>query len=170
MLASAWLLLFLREPRWALLPALGPALAPLGALGLLPLALLALRSPVRRALAAVAAVGLAGLAAGWMRMELPLGAGTTALGHGVAGSEDPGAVAGALLAAAREAPELLAAAGVLAAAAVALPYVRGPWHVTFLAAGLLAGLLLAVPTAPVLPVVGAAWITWAVCLATRRAT
>jgi hypothetical protein len=162
--ALAWLLLFLREPRWALLPALGPVLAPLGLLGLLPLTLQPLRSPVRRAAAAVAGVALAALVAGWTRESLPFDTGTAPRGLGVNGSDDAGAVAGALLGAAWEAPHLLAAAAVLAAVAAALPFARGRWQTTFAAAGLLAGLLLAAPAAAALPIVAAAWLTWAICL------
>ena len=162
--AAAWLLLFLREPRWALLPILGPVLAPFGLLGLLPLALRPLRSPVRRAAAAVAGVALAALVAGWTRESLPFDAGTAPLGLGVSGSDDAGAVATALLGAAGEAPQLIAAAAVLGAVAAALPYARGRWQTTFAAAGLLTGLLLAAPAAAALPIVAAAWLTWALCL------
>jgi hypothetical protein len=162
--AAAWLLLFLREPSWALLPVLGPVLAPLGLLGLLPLALQPLRSPVRRAAGAVGGVALAALVAGWTRESLPFDTGTAPLGLGVNGSSDAGAVAGALLGAAGEAPHLLAAAAVLAAVAAALPFARGRWQATFAAAGLLAGLLLAAPAAAAMPIVAAAWLTWAICL------
>jgi hypothetical protein len=162
--AAAWLLLFLREPRWALLPALGPVLAPLGLLGLLPLALRPLRSPFRRAAAAAAGVALAALVAGWTRESLPFATGKAPLGLGVGGSDDPGAVAGALLGAAGDVPHLVAAAAVLSVVAAALPYARGRWQPTFVAAALLAGLLLAAPAAPALPIVAAAWLTWASCL------
>ena len=162
--ATAWFLLFLHEPRWALLPALGPVLAPLGLLGLLPLVLRPLRSPIRRAAAAIAGVALAALVAGWTREALPFDTGTAPLGLGVNGSDDAGAVASALLGAAAEAPHLVAAAAVLAAVAAALPYARGRWQTTFAAAALLAGLLLAAPTAAALPIVAAAWLTWAICL------
>jgi hypothetical protein len=164
LVAAAWLLLFLREPRWALLPTLGPLLATLGLLGLLPLALQPLRSPVRRAAAAIAGVALAALVAGWTREALPFATGAAPLGLGVNGSDDPAAVAGALLGTAAEAPHLLAAAAVLAAVAVALPYARGRWQPTFVASALLAGLLLAAPAAPALPIVAAAWLTWATWL------
>ena len=49
-LACAWLALSWRTPRQGLFLALGPLLAPLLALGLLPLAAQAIRNPVRRAL------------------------------------------------------------------------------------------------------------------------
>jgi hypothetical protein len=162
--ATAWLLLFLREPRWAVLPALGPVLAPLGLLALLPLAVRPLRSPVRRAAGALAGVALAALVAGWRRGSLPLEESLPPLGLGIDGSEDPGAVATALLDAAGAAPHLLATAAMLAAVAVGLPYARGRWPTTVAAAALLAGVLLAAPAAPALPIVAAAWLTWASCL------
>jgi hypothetical protein len=164
LVATAWLLLFLREPRWAVLPALGPVLAPLGLLALLPLALRPLHSPVRRAAGALAGVALAALAAGWSHGSLPLEQRPAPLGLGIDGSEDPGAVATALVGAAGAAPHLLAAGAVLALAAAALPYARGRWQTTFAVAGLLAGVLLAAPAAPALPIVAAAWLTWASCL------
>ena len=167
--AALWLGLFLRESRWALLAALGPALGAIGLLGLVPLAVQPLRSPVRRALAAAAALGLAALTAGYARDGLPLGAGLPPLGLGIAGSDDPGAVGTALLDAARAYPDLLLAGLVLAATAAALPFARGRWEQTGVVAVLLAGTVLAAPAAAALPLVLAAWITWAVCVA-RPAT
>ena len=61
-------------------------------------------------------------------------------------------------------PHLLAAGAVLAVAAAGLPYARGRWQTTFAVAALLAGVLLAAPAAPALPIVAAAWLTWASCL------
>ncbi|MGE5691321.1 MAG: protein kinase domain-containing protein [Pseudomonadota bacterium] len=167
--AAAWLAVFAREPRWALLPALGPVLGALGLLGLLPLAAMPIRSPLRRALAAAAAVVLAALAAGYAREALPLGAGAPPLGLGIAGSDDAGAVGTALVDAARAYPDLLLAGLVLAAVAAALPFARTRWQVTAVAAVLLAGTLLAAPASAAAPVVVAAWATWAACVV-RRAT
>jgi hypothetical protein len=167
--AALWLGLFLPEPRWALLPALGPALGAIGLLGLLPLLVQPLRSPVRRALAAAAALALAALTAGYAREALPLGAGLPPLGLGIAESDDPGAVGTALLDAARAYPDLLLAGLVLAATAAALPFARGRWERTGVVAVLLAGTVLAAPAAAALPLVLAAWVTWAVCVA-RPAT
>jgi hypothetical protein len=49
---------------------------------------------------------------------------------------------------------------VLAAAAVALPYLRrrGPWLAAGYGAALLAGTALAAPALPLLPLVAAAWV------------
>jgi hypothetical protein len=165
--AAVWFALFLREPRWALLPALGPALWAVGGLGLLPLAVQPLRSPFRRALAAAAGLGVAALVAGSAREPLPLGAGAAPVDLGIAGSEDAGAVATALAGAAGARPSLLLVGLVLAVAAAALPYAHGRWAHAVLAAGLLAGTLLVAPYASPLPLVASAWITWAACAAGR---
>src|SRR5919197_19727 len=61
-----------REPRSALFFAAGPLLAPIAALGLLPLASLAVRSPVRRGTQVAAAVLAAGLVAGVLAAALLL--------------------------------------------------------------------------------------------------
>ena len=58
-----------------LLLAAGPLLAPLGLLGLLPLAAQATRGTVRRAAQAGAAVLLAAVVAGLEHQTLPFGAG-----------------------------------------------------------------------------------------------
>jgi hypothetical protein len=112
----------------------------------------------------VAGVALAAFVAGWTRESLPFDTGMAPLGLGVDGSDDARAVASALLGAAGETPQLIAAAAVLGAVAAVLPYARGRWQTTFAAAGLLTGLLLAAPAAAALPIVAAAWLTWALCL------
>src|SRR5581483_7172420 len=63
-LALGWLVLSWREPRGGLLFTLGPLLAPLGALGLVPLAAATLRAGPRRAAQAFLAVLLAAVVAG----------------------------------------------------------------------------------------------------------
>jgi hypothetical protein len=47
----------------------------------------------------------------------------------------------------------------LAAIAVAVPYARTPWRIAGLGAGALGVTILAVPTAPALPLVVAIWLT-----------
>jgi hypothetical protein len=160
--AACWLGLFLGEPRGALLPAVGPLLAPVHALAMLPLAVASLRSPVRRAAAAVCAVVLAAVVAGVHGARLPLG-GTQVGDLGIAGSEDPGAVAGVLWREFTSQPSLAVAALALAAGAVALPFARsrGPWGIAAFGAGLLAATLLGAPTAPALAFVLAVWVTCA---------
>src|SRR5437868_3229302 len=90
-LALAW-----REPRAGLFVALGPLLAPVAALGLLPLAAQTLRSPLRRAVATGSAVLLAAIVAGIRHVALPFDGASAPLGLGLGGSESPGAVASEL--------------------------------------------------------------------------
>jgi hypothetical protein len=149
-----------REEERGLLFALGPLLAPLAAIGLMPLAALSLRSPVRRALQVAAAVLAAGLVAGVRGTALPFD-GSAAPDLGVAGSGDPFTVAGALWRALIDSPALAVEALVLAAVAVLLPYTRarGPWAIALLGAAFLAAALLAVPAVAAVPLVLAVWAT-----------
>jgi hypothetical protein len=143
--AAAWLALFAREPRYALLPVLGPLLGPVAALGLVPLLSQTLRSPFRRALAAAATVALA----------FP-----PALDRiGIAGSDDPDAAAGAFVRAIPADVGLLALA--LAAVSAALAFARTPWQLAGWGAGTLAAALLISPALPALPVIAAVWATCA---------
>jgi len=160
-LAAAWLALSWREPRGGLLFVLGPLLAPLAALGLVPLAASSLRSAPRRAAQAAAAVLLAGLVAGLRGVSLPFDGGPAPLGLGVAGAGDPLDVVGSLARAAGAHPALLVEAAAFAVLAAALPFARayGRWGA---AAGGGAMLLLTVPfvpTAAIVPLVAAAWVT-----------
>jgi hypothetical protein len=160
-LAAAWVALFWREPRGALLFALGPVLAPLGALGLVPLAVSGLRSGPRRAVQAAAAVLAAGVVAGIRGSALPFTGARPPLGIGVAGSTGPLDVAGTLARAAGAHPALLIEAAAFAAIAFVLPYAqaRGRWGAAALGAAMLAATVLAVPSARALPLVVAAWLT-----------
>jgi hypothetical protein len=128
-LALAWLALFARDARAGLLFVAGPLLAPLAALPLAAVAALAARGPVRRAAQGAAAVVTAVAATGVTGSPLPFTAESPPLGLGIAGSERPLAVAGALASFLVEHPALLVAAVLLAAAAAAAPYAlaRGPW-------------------------------------------
>ncbi|MEX0675072.1 MAG: serine/threonine-protein kinase [Gaiellaceae bacterium] len=157
--AGAWLALFAREPTWGALPALGPLLGPLGALVLAPAAALRLRSPLRRAVAAGATVLAAALAAGLRGSPFPLTGEQPPLGLGIAGSEDAGAAAAALLRALEAHSGLVLAAAALAAGAALLPLAlaRGRWAVAGLGTVLVAVLLLPAPEIAALPVVLGAW-------------
>jgi hypothetical protein len=161
--AAGWLALFAREPRTGLLAVLGPLLAPLAALGLLPLALARVRSPGRRAAAAAGGVLLAGLVAGLRGVPLPFTGEPPPGSLGVSGSESAGAVATALADAVAAHPELAFEALALAAAAAALPYARarGPWGIAVFGAAFLAATLLPAPGIPPAPLVLAVWITCA---------
>ena len=102
--ALAWLALAWRDPRSGLLFAVGPLLAPLAGLGLLPLAVQPARGAMRKAATAAAGVLLGAVVAGIRHTELPLGLGAAPLGLGVAGSERPTAVVYALWRGARRPP------------------------------------------------------------------
>ncbi|MDX6566198.1 MAG: eukaryotic-like serine/threonine-protein kinase, partial [Gaiellales bacterium] len=169
-LATGWLALTWRDPRSSLLLAAGPLLAPLGALALLPLVAQTARGTVRRGVQTGAAVLLAAMVAGVEHHPLPFGSGTAPLGLGIAGSRRPGAVAHALWQSLAAHPALLAEACILAAAAALLPRVRGPWAVALYAAGLLTAAALAAPTAPLAPIVAAAWITASILVLSGPAT
>jgi hypothetical protein len=158
--AACLLVVCWREAQHGLLFVLGPLLAPIAALGLLPLGGLAVRSPVRRALQVAAAVLAAGIVAGVRGSGLPFD-GSAAGRLGVAASGDPFTVSGALWHALT--PALAVEAIVLAAVAVLLPFVRGRglWAIAALGAGFLAAALLAVPTVAAVPLVCAVWVTCA---------
>jgi hypothetical protein len=157
--AVGWLVLAWREPRSALLFAIGPLLAPLAALGLVPFAAAGVRSAPRRAAQAGLAVVAAALAAGIRGAPLPLTGTPPPLGLGVAGSPDPIDVAGSLARAAFAHPALLVEAAVFAAVALVIPYARGRWRGAVLGAGFLLFGVLAVPSVTAWPLVVAAWIT-----------
>ena len=160
-LACAWLALSWRTPRQGLFLALGPLLAPLLALGLLPLAAQAIRNPVRRALQVVTAVLLAAVVAGFRHASLPFTGAAPPKGLGIAGSTDAVAVAEALVRFLQAHPALVLEAVVLAGAAVAIPYVRerGLWWIAGLGAALIACTLLPAPAVAAIPLVLAAWTT-----------
>ena len=161
LVAAAWVALTWKDARAGLLLAAGPLLAPLAALGFLPLAAQVARGRARRAAQAFAAVLLAALIAGLRKAPLPLDGSAPPLGLGVTGSTRPTAVAHALWSQLAAHPVLLSEALVLAAAAAVLPYARnrGPWPAAVFGAALLAGTALIAPSAAVLPLVAAAWLT-----------
>jgi len=164
MIAAAWLVFFWREPREALLFLLGVPLSLVGLLGLAPLTVWRLRSNSRRAALTALSVVVAGIVAGIRGASLPFTGVHPPLGLGVAGSTGPFDVAGTLARHALDQPALLTEAGILAAAALALPYARarGRWGAAGLAAAMLCASVLAVPAAAALPLVAAAWTTAAV--------
>jgi hypothetical protein len=170
-LALGWLVLAWREPRGGLLVALGPLLGGLGALGLLPLACLGIRSPARRAVQTAAAVALAAVAAGLRHATLPFSAGSPPLGLGIASSNGPLDVAGSLLRGLASQPHVAAEAAALAAVAALLPGLarRGRWGTAGCAAFLLVASFLAAPGSSVVPLVLAAWATWGSLTLARKA-
>ena len=161
LLAAGWTALTWNDPRGNLALVAGPVLGPLAALALLPLVAQLARGPVRRACQAAAGALLAVLVAGLRGEHLPFDGAPPPLGLGITGSEQPAAVAAALWRPLDAHPVVVGQALVLAAVAVALPYVRGrgPW---FAAAGgvvLLAATGLGAPSAAFLPLAAAAWAT-----------
>ena len=162
-LAAGWIALSWRDPRSGLFLAVGPLLAPVAALGLLPLAAQLVRGHGRRAAQVGAAVLLTGVVAGLRHVGLPFTGDRPPLGIGVAGSDRPSAVAGELWAALSAHPALGVEAAALAVAAALLPFVRrrGPWPAALFAGAFLCITLLAVPGVAPAPLVAAAWITWA---------
>jgi hypothetical protein len=160
-LAAGWLVLCWRQPRAGLLFVLGPALAPLAAIGLVPLATVGLRGAPRRALQAGAAVLVAAVVAGLRHTALPLVGAAAPLGAGIAGATDPLDVAGSLARAAAAHPALLAEAVSFALVAAAVPFARscGRWGAAGIGAAMLVLTVAVVPSAAAWPLVGAAWVT-----------
>ncbi|MGB2873923.1 MAG: serine/threonine-protein kinase [Gaiellaceae bacterium] len=161
--AGIWLALSWRSPDDGLFLALGPLLAPVFALGLLPLAAQGIRSLPRRALQVGAAVLLAAIVAGLRHAPLPFTGSAPPKGLGIAGSEDAFAVAVALWRGLMHHPALLVEALALAAAAVLLPLAKrhGLWGIAGLGAGLIAVALLPSPAVAAAPLIVA---TWATCM------
>ena len=147
-LALGWLALSWRDPRAGLAFCAGPLLAGVGALALLPLAVQPARGALRHALHAAAGVLAAVAVAGLRGGPLPI-SGATAGDLGIAGSEQPLAVATAVGRALAEQGGLLGVAVVLAAAAAVLPAARsrGPRWIAGLGAAQLAALLAVAPHA-----------------------
>jgi hypothetical protein len=122
--ALAWLALWWRFPRHALLCAAGPLLALIGALAFVPLVAERASRAWRRAIQATAALLLAALVTGLRGTEIPFSGAPAPLGLGLAGSESPGAVAAAFGTALADQRAYAITATVLVAASVALPYAR----------------------------------------------
>jgi hypothetical protein len=161
--ALALLVLSWREPESGLFFSLGPLLAPLAALALLPLAALVVRSPVRRGVQTAAAVLTAGIVAGIRGVPLPFDGSAAPRDLGVAAVGDPFDVASALWNALLSTPALAVETLVLAVVAVLLPFARsrGPWAAAALGAAFLTTALLPVPSVAAAPLALAVWATCA---------
>lgn len=160
--AAVWFLLHVREPRAGFAFVLGPLLAPIGALGLLPLGLQPVRAWWRRALSAATAVLVAGLVAGLTGAELPF-AGGRAASLGIDGDRSPLNAASAVRHELAAHPALLLEALVFAAAAALLPLARrkGLWGLAFYGGGTITASVLAAPHASPVAAVLAGWGTCA---------
>jgi Protein kinase domain len=159
LLALAW-----RAPRTGFLVALGPLLGPVGALGLVPLALQRVPGPARRLAYGCTTTVLAAVVAGIRVTGLPFSGETAKLDIGV--EQGPLAVADTLWRTLGSNPGLGREALVLGVAAAALPYAlrAGELAIAGFGAALLAGTLLAAPEASAWPFVLTAWATCAVLL------
>jgi hypothetical protein len=162
--AVALLALSWGEPESGLLAALGPLLAPLSALGVLPLLTLRTRSAARRATQAGLAVLAAGVVAGIRHAPLPFDGAAAPHDLGLAGSRSLTATGSVLWAALLSRPALVVEALVLAGVAGLLPFARrrGLWAVAGLGAAMLASSLLPVPEVAAIPLVVSVWATCAV--------
>ena len=171
-LGAAWIALTWSDPRGNIALVLAPLLGPLAGLALLPIAAQFARGPTRRAVQAAAGALLAVLVAGLRHEDLPFAGVPAPLGLGITGSNRPTAVAAALWRPLEAHPVVLGQAVVLAAAAVALPYLRGrgPWIAAGAGAALLAATALGAPASPFLPLAAAALITAAFLTGTEPAT
>ncbi len=156
LLALSW-----HEPESGFLFAVGPVLAPLQALGLLPLAALGIRSSARRAAQALLAVLAAGVVAGVRGVSLPFDGAAPPHDLGLAGSSRPFTVASVLWHALLSRPALGIEALALAVAAALLPHARarGLWAIAGLGAAALVATLLIAPGVTPAPVVLAVWAT-----------
>jgi hypothetical protein len=166
-LGVAWTAFTWSDPRGNLALLAGPLLGPLAGLALLPIAAQLARGPTRRAVQAAAGALLAVLVAGLRHQSLPFDGASPPLGLGITGSQRPTAVAAALWQPLQAHPVVLGQAVVVAAFAVALPYLRGrgPWVAAVTGAALLAATALGAPSAAFLPLALAAWATAAFVLA-----
>jgi hypothetical protein len=167
--AVAWLALAWRAPRTGLLFALGPLLAPLGALGLVPLLLQRVPGAPRRVAYGSVAVLVAGLATALRGATLPF-SDSGAPGLGIEAQQHPVAVADALWAALSAQPALASEALVVGIAALALPLALrgGEIAIASFGAAFTAASLLAAPESGAWPIALAAWMTCAVLLVQWR--
>jgi Protein kinase domain len=160
-LGAAWIAMTWTDPRGNIALVAGPLLGPIGALALLPLAAQFARGPARRAVQAAAGVLLAVVVAGLRGQTLPFDRTKPPLGLGIDSASKPSAVAWTLWNALAAHPVILAEAALVAAAAVALPYLRGrgPWVAALTGSALVAATALGAPRAAFVPVALAGWAT-----------
>ena len=142
-LALAWAALFARDARSSFLLLAGPALAPLGALPLVPLLAGRAAGRARRGAVAAASSVLAVGVSGPLGWGLPFTHERPPLGLGIAGSDSPTAVLWALLHFLADNRSLLVATAALAVAALLVPDARrrGAWGAALWGSALLVALL-----------------------------
>lgn len=156
LIAGVWLALCRGEARSTFFFLLGPLLAPVGAIGLLPLAAQVVRSPWRRTMQTAAAVLAAGAVAGLSRLG----------SIGVSQTNGPLASAAGAADALDTHRIYLVLAAILAGAALALPWARahGVWALVGLGASVTT-LVLFGGGLQALPVVACVWATCALLAA-----
>jgi hypothetical protein len=145
--ALTWLLWHWRAPLAGSAFALGPPLAAVGLLGLLPLAGIGTRGPLRRIAMVVAGVAAATAFAALRDTSLPFVDTDAPAGLGIAGSENAAAVIRALTSYAWSQPALLTITGVFAVVALLAPLGRRAslWQIS-VASSLAVAITLLVPT------------------------
>jgi hypothetical protein len=169
-LGAAWIAMTWTDPRGNIALVAGPLLGPVAGLALLPLAAQFARGPARRAVQAAAGALLAVTVAALRHQKLPFDGSAPPLGLGVGPGSHPAAVAWALWGWLAARPVIVGQALVLAAASVAIPYLRGRgvWVAAAAGAALLAATAMGAPRTPFLPLVAAAWITAGYLACTER--
>ncbi|MFN8188142.1 MAG: serine/threonine-protein kinase [Gaiellales bacterium] len=148
LVALVWLLAFWGDSSHGLLVVAGPVLALVpGGLVLIPLVAARATGALRQALTAAAGVVAGALTMGLLGRGLPFDGASPPLGLGLAGSESPLAVAGALFSTLADHRLIAVEAAILAAVTLALPLVRraGPLAVVGLTVVLLPLLVIGPP-------------------------
>ncbi|HKP18198.1 MAG TPA: hypothetical protein VJT84_06945, partial [Gaiellaceae bacterium] len=160
LVACGWLLLHWRTSRLGLLFVAGPLLATIGALGLLPLALLPVAGWPRRTAQAAAAVLAAALVASLGGHGLPI-VGDHAPDLAIAETNGPLSAASSLWDGLRSTQPLLLETGALAVCAAAIGSCRrrGNWAAAGYGSLLTSLTLIAEPSASAAPLVAAAWLS-----------
>jgi hypothetical protein len=146
--ALAWLVVSWRSAETGLFMTVGPLLAAIGLIAMLPVVALAVANPLRRGVNVALAVLVAAAVAGASKLDR----------LGVAASDRPGEAASAVVRAVERVTVVQAV--VLGLVAVALPFarVRGSWAVASLAAFFIGAQLLAAPSLAPAPVVAIGWL------------
>ena len=159
--ALGWLALSWGEPRRGLLFAAGPLLAPAAAIGLLPLLLLCVANPVRRAATAAAGVLTAFAVASVGDGALPFTNEPAPSNLPLGGTESATRAATVVLDQLSHHPAVLLELTVIAAAALVLPLAarRGYWALALYGAAVIAASLLPDERVAAVPVVATTWLT-----------
>ncbi len=142
--ATAWILAFKREPSNGLVFAVGGLLAPIGAVTLLPLAVLRVHGVARRGLAAAGGVLTGAAVCALTGRALPLTEDPPGTSRALAGLESPLEATDAVLAALAAHPQVGVAALVigLASATAAHALSAGPWGLALWGSAYLAAIVL----------------------------